>query len=220
MQQGESTQAKAPRGHGRRIPLKAVAALAGVAMLAVVLALRGQWLALLLLPLVALLAAAWPAPPVTSEAPMAPAGLRPLLHDLLPVWARQVALAESQLTEGSERLLTHFSGLLTAQAQGVAALAQQPPDTAEALAAAQRGESLCEVAMQDLQMCDRVGQMLDVVKRDQRRLADQLDEMDGAGPAAAQRWLSELAGTYTTEEQQAAHRGEVAPAPRQGVQFF
>jgi len=70
-----------------------------------------------------------------------------------------------------------------------------------------------------LQFQDRVGQILANVVKDMEKFVARMD----GNPSAldADRWLAELAGTYTTLEQNAIHRGERAGIPTQSdITFF
>ena len=59
-----------------------------------------------------------------------------------------------------------------------------------------------------LQFQDRVSQILESVVTDMRRFSRHFKH--GSSELEAERWLEELAHTYTTQEQQAIHRGEAA----------
>jgi methyl-accepting chemotaxis protein len=69
------------------------------------------------------------------------------------------------------------------------------------------------------QFQDRVGQILQSVVTDMEKFLSRMD----AHPSAldVDRWLEELAGTYTTQEQDAIHRGRSAAPPQESeITFF
>ena len=94
------------------------------------------------------------------------------------------------------------------------------PDKAHTHLAVTRSEALCDAALQGMQMVDRVGQMIDVIKLDQQRMAEQLKQAETLDAAAVEQWLAHLKSTYTTAEQVAVHQGERPAATTGGVQFF
>ena len=70
-----------------------------------------------------------------------------------------------------------------------------------------------------LQFQDRVGQILQNVVQDMGKFSARLD----GNPTAVDvdRWLEELARTYTTSEQNAIHRGQSAALPAETeITFF
>ena len=74
-------------------------------------------------------------------------------------------------------------------------------------------------ALVSLQFQDRVGQMLGHVRNDMDRLGSFLAQGDRHLDARA--WLAELARTYTTVEQHAAHGGQIGSTPAESeITFF
>ena len=70
-----------------------------------------------------------------------------------------------------------------------------------------------------LQFQDRVSQILENVVTDMRRFAQHFEH--ASTEVEADRWLEELAQTYTTHEQQAIHRGEAAAVQEDAdITFF
>jgi len=69
------------------------------------------------------------------------------------------------------------------------------------------------------QFQDRVGQILDNVVADMEKFLARLDGHPSA--LDVDRWLAELAGTYTTQEQDAIHQGRSAALPQESaITFF
>ena len=71
-----------------------------------------------------------------------------------------------------------------------------------------------------MQMVDRVGQMIDVIKFDQQRMAEQLKQGRNPGCRSRRAVVGAPEITYTTAEQVAVHQGERPAATSGGVQFF
>ncbi len=194
-------------------------------LLSVVLALHGDWLALFALPCIAWLAALWPPapilrPPVADPTEAARARTHELLQRVLPLWSKQLDLLGTELREGGERVMSDFAGLMQEQENLKQALELPVPDKAHTHLAVTRSEALCDAALQGMQMVDRVGQMIDVIKLDQQRMAEQLKQAETLDAAAVEQWLAHLKSTYTTAEQVAVHQGERPAATSGGVQFF
>lgn len=196
------------RGHGRRAGAMpwVLVALGGLLLL---LAWRGDLLALLGLPLLFLLQRG--AVMVPEPAPQTGGrGLSVLLERLLPVWSRQVEAADRTLQSGTGELLESFTHIVEHHER----LAEEP----------QLIESVwqqAEKALQGLQFADRLSQMLLVLRHDIDKLAAAAPELDAASPADAERWLEALQQTYTTDEQRSRHEGQGPQAVRaKSVDFF
>lgn len=210
--------------------LRGAVALRGMALaLGVVIMLglvwRGSPAALLmLLPLLGL---AWPdaqAPAATTADATAlsqASGAERLLRPLLPLWSGQIDTLQVQQQASLDRLLASFAQIvalrdqLAEHLQGAAA-----PDLTQTRALVDAMAEPCDAALHGLQFGDRVHQMLDVVKTDQRRLEASLAALAHMDDAAVQRWLDELRQHYTTEEQHATHRGDAPATGRASVDFF
>lgn len=195
------------QGSSSALALGVIAALAGLLLL---LAWRGEPLALLGMPLLVLLHVARPRekaqPPALAPGP----GLALLLGQLLPVWSRQVEAADRALQSGTEELLESFSQIVEHHQR----LPSEPQLIEEVWHQAEK-------ALQGLQFADRLSQMLIVLRRDIDKLAEAAPDLDKAGPADAERWLQELHQTYTTEEQRIRHEGQGPQTVRaKGVDFF
>ena len=83
------------------------------------------------------------------------------------------------------------------------------------------GELGCELSetLVHLQFQDRVSQILESVVTDMRRFSQHFEH--GSSELEAERWLEELANTYTTHEQQVIHRGEKAAVQEDSeITFF
>jgi hypothetical protein len=196
-------------------------ALLGLVALSLVLSARGDWAAMGILPLPLWLAYEGLS---TSEKPAAKpvTPSQRLLTRLLPLWSGHIDTLQGQMGQGMEELLGHFSQIVTEQAKLDAELQANATTSSAALTASAAIATQCDAAMHGLQFGDRVHQMLDVIKADQRRLESKLGALAGMDDAAVARWLAELQAHYTTEEQHQTHRGE-APATgsgRDGVQYF
>lgn len=182
-------------------------ALIALGALLLVLALRGDWLALLGLPLLVLLR---PAPVAAPEPRADGRGLAILLERLLPVWSRQVEAADRALQSGTEELLASFTHIVEHHER----LAAEPQLIESVWQQAEKG-------LQGLQFADRLAQMLAVLRHDIDKLAAAAPQMEAASPADAERWLEELQQTYTTEEQRTRHEGHGPQAVRtKSVDFF
>jgi hypothetical protein len=195
-------------------------------LLAVVLALQGDWLALFALPCIAWLAALWPPPPmlrlqVADPEETARARAHELMQRVLPLWTKQLDLLGTELREGGDRVMADFGNLIQEQEGLKQALDLPVPDKVRSQLAVMRTEELCDAALQGMQMVDRVSQMIDVIKLDQQRMAEQLKAAAALDDAAIEQWLAHLKSTYTTAEQVAVHHGErPAATATNGVQFF
>lgn len=184
--------------------------LVALAALLVLLAWRGDGLALLGLPLLILVHRHRPAA-MPVEAKVAPGeGLPLMLGQVLPVWSRQLEAADRALQSGTEELLESFTQIvehhqrLPAEPQLIEDVWQQ-----------------AEKALQGLQFADRLSQMLVVLRQDIDKLAAATPELGQAGPADAEQWLRELQQTYTTDEQRTRHEGQGPQTVRaKGVDFF
>lgn len=195
--------------------------LLGLVVLALVLALRGHALALLILPLSAWLG--WRALAGTPRRPPpAPAAPRPpaegLLKRLLPLWGAQIGTAQQQLNQGIEASLQSFQCILAAQE----ALSPRLPSDGPAREALMELASHSDGALAALQVGDRVHQMLEVIRQDQQRLSALLEHPETLDPQDTDRWLAELQARYTTQEQRDTHDGRAPAAadPAAGVQYF
>lgn len=179
-----------------------------------------------MLPCVAWLAALWPpAPilrlPVADPQEESRRRAQELLQRVLPLWSKQLDLLGTELREGGERVMADFAGLIQEQDNLKQALELPVPDKAHAHLAVTRSEELCDAALQGMQMVDRVGQMIEVIKLDQQRMAEQLKQPAALDTTAVEQWLAHLKSTYTTAEQVAVHHGErPAATATNGVQFF
>jgi hypothetical protein len=218
-----------PEDHARQLRARRYAqgVLVVLILLALFMVIRGDWLGFLVLPLAAWLVALWPSVPTPArEAAVAVAaepsgkGVRKLAKRVLPLWSKQLDLLGKEMREGADKLMGDFTELMSQQELMERALNEPGVDTATAILAAQRSNELCEASLHELQMFDRVGQMLDVVCADQNRLAEQIEQMGEVDDSVIESWLAHLKSTYTTEEQVAVHRGERAVQRDGGVQFF
>jgi len=73
----------------------------------------------------------------------------------------------------------------------------------------------------NLQFQDRVDQIMSHVAADMERLQACAQDLTAGAPLNVEQWLERLAGTYTTLEQQALHRGRQGGAPASAsVTFF
>lgn len=207
-------RAHGQRGAGRLAVLAPIA----LVLLALVLVARGDWLALLILPL-----AAWPLKQLLHPQPdplTTVAGPHPLLTRLLPLWSAHIDTAEQGLSAGMAEALDSFQHMLGEQRQLQKALVADPVDLVGARAALAALDPHIETAMHALQVGDRIHQLLEIVKADQRRLASQLHQLDAADDAAVERWLADLQARYTTDEQRILHGGANATSGTPGVQYF
>lgn len=141
--------------------------------------------------------------------------LQDLVSGVLPLWERNVELADSQMRESVDALVRHFSSLaerLHKQAEEGNASPQEQAQIAAAI-----NELLVH-----LQFQDRVNQILGHVRSDMLKLGGQLAEPESVSELPSREvWLAELQGTYTTLEQQALHPDVPAPAANSSqVTFF
>lgn len=196
-------------GQGRQ-PADPQWVMLALGVLLVVLAWRGEWLALLGLPLLLLLKLSWPGLLPQADPARHGRGLPVLLEHLLPVWSRQLEAADRALQSGTQELLESFTPLVEHP--------QRPPEDPQLILDVWQH---AEKALQGLQFADRLSQMLQVLKQDIDKLAASAPAMEAAGPADAERWLQELHQTYTTDEQRSKHAGQGPQLVRgQGVDYF
>lgn len=202
-----SNQHSTGRGSQSVLTLWMTVALGALLLL---MAWRGELLALLGLPLLLLIHRGQAPAPHPELMPEAGQGLALLLGRLLPVWSRQVEAADRALQSGTEELLESFTQIVEHHQR-----MPEEPELAETV------WQQAEKALQGLQFADRLSQMLLVLKRDIDKLAVATPELDKAAPADAERWLQELHDTYTTDEQRVRHEGQGPQAVRgKGVDFF
>ncbi|MDL5032263.1 hypothetical protein QRD43_10135 [Pelomonas sp. APW6] len=184
--------------------------LMALGVLLLLVAWRGDPLALLGLPLLLLIHRGQAPAPRPEPTPEAGHGLALLLGRLLPVWSRQVEAADRALQSGTEELLESFTQIVEHHQR-----MPEEPELAETV------WQQAEKALQGLQFADRLSQMLLVLKRDIDKLAVAAPELDQAAPADAERWLQDLHDTYTTDEQRVRHEGQGPQVVRgKGVDFF
>lgn len=159
---------------------------------------------------------------LSTESATAGAQIRATIDTVSQTIASAIAMAED--FSGQESGLVRDS---RATAAGIVERFQATADTLEAsLAALRRQQREIDADIQDvlinLQFQDRVQQIVDHVLDDMRRaeLA-----ADGETPPDTAAWLARLSTTYTTLEQQAAHRDAPAadratPAAAGDITFF
>lgn len=157
------------------------------------------------------------------------AGFGCQLHDLvagvLPLWERNVALADSQSQAAVDALVQRFAGLRERLLHSAAlSAAEQEPGLAPTEQERRAiGQQLNELLMY-LQFQDRVSQILGHVRSDMLKLDAVLAGAHNGGPPPAlpsrEAWLFELQRSYTTLEQQALHPDGTSTAPGSQVTFF
>ncbi len=118
--------------------------------------------------------------------------LQSLLHEVAPVWNRQIDWAQSHSAEAVSAVLHQFSLIRDELLRF-------------GLPAAPARAALDQV-LQELQYQDRVTQMLKTVQDDIARLADAAQD-PASLPNSAQ-WLQRLEAAYVMHDQHSAHRGQ------------
>lgn len=115
-----------------------------------------------------------------------------LVSGVLPLWERNVELADSQMQEAVDALVQRFAQL----AERLSTAGAAEPERQ------QLGRELNELLVY-LQFQDRVNQILGHVRADMRKLERAL--ADGGGLPSREQWLEQLQRSYTTLEQRALH---------------
>lgn len=159
-------------------------------------------------------------PAQTELAVVKPCGAALLLGRVLPVWSAQLEHAQAELGAGMGELLESFHGI-TAAHELMAPVAGGHADGAPLVAAGLQEAGLHgENALHALQVGDRVHQLIDVIRLDQRKLSQALSTLDTFCEADVAQWLAELDASYTTEQQRHVHTGGDTAGNATGVQFF
>jgi len=174
---------------------------------------QGTWLAVLMVgPLIWLALMAPRAEP--KNAPR-------LLSVLLPLWSGQLETLQAQLQQGLEGLLASFTKIVELRAAFDAELARnEGADLGQLARLSQEVSNECDLILHSLQFGDRVHQMVDVVKNDQRQLESRLGTLWMLDDKDVEVWLSSLRTSYTTDEQHQTHRGEAVDAGRNSIDYF
>jgi len=184
----------------------------GVA-LAAWLAWQGVWAALLMLLPLLWLALARPDPQGSGASRLLPA--------VLPLWSNQLETLQTQMRTGLDGVLESFGRMVGLCEALDAELGRTGGGDQGALRSlSQQISTQCDTALHGLQFGDRVHQMLDVVKNDQRRLEASIDTLSAMDDHAVQAWLDALRASYTTDEQHQTHRGEAADTGQTSVDYF
>lgn len=211
----------ATAGVRRDRPRRRWAGLAILALVCLLAAWQGAWIALLGLPPIVWLAfdanrSSLPMPPLdAAPQPATSHGHVLMLERLLPVWAGQVAQVDIDLQAGTSELLDSFAQIMDIEArcgelQSLSELGELSARLAEQT----------ERAMHGLQFSDRITQMLAVIQQDIERLQRELPALHDATAATAEQWLQELETRYTTDEQRLSHVAQAAPPRQDKVDFF
>jgi inorganic triphosphatase YgiF len=134
-----------------------------------------------------LMSAALPTDPARAQA------LQSLLHEVAPVWNRQIEWAQEHSAQAVSALLHQFSLIRNELLRfGL------PAESARAA---------LDQVLQELQYQDRVTQMLKAVQDDIARLADAAH--DSAALPSAEQWLQRLQSGYVMDDQHSAHSGQL-----------
>jgi hypothetical protein len=149
-----------------------------------------------------------------------PSGAALLLGRVLPLWSAQLEHAQAELGAGVGELLESFHGIMAAHELIAPVAASQADGLPLVAAGLQEAGRHSENALHALQVGDRVHQLIDVIRLDQRKLSQALATLDTLCEADVERWLADLDASYTTEQQRHVHTGGETAASATGVQFF